>query len=186
MLKSRTEQFAVVVQQQADDATTRQQRLRQQQVVLTYNALRTMLGRTPGIGSTGAAVVFMADRVERSGNPRPDGDSIMIGPNAPFRAVEDGWKLVVITTTGQTLPTAPIYLDKPVHVDNLGANVDVARLEIRDQDDTPLYLGVGPATQTDNAREDKRRQIAEGGTTAEDPDEPPRVSYDDGISAPAR
>ena len=184
MLKSRTEQLAVVVQPPAEDATTRQQRLRQQQLVLTYNALRTMLGRTPGVGSTGAAVVFMADRVDGSGKHDPGGDSIKILPPAPFRAVEDGWKLWVITTTGQTLH-APMHRDKDrVQVDNLGANLDVARLEIRDHDHNPLYLGVGPATQTHNARKHKRRQIAEGGTTDEDPDEAPRVSYGDGISAP--
>jgi hypothetical protein len=185
MLKSRPEQVAVVVQPQAEDATTRQQRLRQQQLVLTYNALRTMLGRTPGVGSTGAAVVFIAERVGgSSGTFDPGGDSIKI-LSAPFRVVEDTWTLVVITTTGQTL-YAPMRGKLQVQVGHLGADLDIRRLEIQDEAKTPLFLGVGPATQTHNARKYKRRQIADGGTTAEDPDEAPRVSYDDGISAPTR
>ena len=194
MLKSRSEQLAVVVQPPAEDATTREQRLRQQQLVLTYNAFRTMLGRTPGTGSAGAAAVFMADRVSGTGEHHSDGgDSIEILFPAPFRAVEDGWTLVVITTTGQTL-YAPLHRDGVpvrVQVEHLGANLDVARLEIRDHDDNPLYLGVGPATQTQNALKHKRRQIAgqavepgDADTTDADPDQAPRVSYDDGISAP--
>jgi hypothetical protein len=195
MLKSRQEQVAVVVQPPAEDATTREQRLRQRQLVLTYNAFRTMLGRTPGTGSLGAAVVFMADRVDGAGKSAGHGDSINILRQAPFRSVEDGWKLVVITTTGQTL-YAPLHrhtVPVRVPVDGLGAHLDVARLEIRDHDDTPLYLGLGPATQTQNALQHKRRQIAgqaaepaDADTTDEDPDQAPRMSYDDGISAPNR
>jgi hypothetical protein len=188
MLRSRAEQVAVVVQPPAEDTTTREQRLRQQQLVLSYNAFRTLLGRAPTSGSPGAAVVFMADRVNGAGGHDPDGDSIKILSPAPFPAVEDGWTLMVITTTGQAL-CAPLHRDEvPVRVpvEHLGANLDVARLEIRDHHDNPLYLGVGPATHTHNAREHRRRQIAEGGTTAEDPDRAPRVSYDDGISAPTR
>jgi hypothetical protein len=192
MLKSRSEQLAVVVQPPAEDATTREQRLRQQQLVLTYNAFRTMLGRTPGTGSAGAAAVFMADRVNGTGEHHSDGgDSIEILFPAPFRAVEDGWTLVVITTTGQTL-YAPLHRDAVrVQVEHLSANLDVARLEIRDHDNNPLYLGLGPATQTQNARKHQRRQLAgqavepgDADTTDEDPDQAPRVSYDDGISAP--
>lgn len=195
MLKSRSEQLAVVVQPPAEDATTREQRLRQQQLVLSYNAFRTMLGRAPTSGSPGAAVVFIADRVNGAGEPHSDGDSIKILGPAPFVSVEDGWTLVVITSAGQTL-YAPMHRDKVparVQVEHLSANLDVARLEIRDHDDNPLYLGLGPATQTHNARKHKRREIAgqavepdEAAATAtdEDPDGAPRVSYDDGISAP--
>ncbi|MGZ4248404.1 MAG: hypothetical protein ACXVUE_08880 [Solirubrobacteraceae bacterium] len=189
MLKSRSEQLAVVVQPPAEDATTREQRLRQQQLVLTYNAFRTMLGRTPGTGSSGAAVVFMADRVDGAGKHDPDSDSIKILSPAPFRAVEDGWTLVLITTTGQTL-YAPMHRDKVparVQVEHLSGNLDVARLEIRDHDDNPLYLGLGPATQTHNARKHKRREIAGKAVEPADADmtdEDPRVSYHDGISAP--
>jgi hypothetical protein len=195
MVKSRSEQLAVVVQPPAEDATTREQRLRQQQLVLSYNAFRTVLGRAPTSGSPGAAVVFMADRVDGAGEHDSDGDSIKILAPAPFLFVEDGWTLVLITTTGQTL-YAPLHREKVpvrVQVEHLGANLDVARLEIRSHDDTPLYLGVGPATHTQNARKHKRRQIAgqavepaEDDTTADDPYRAPRVSYDDGISAPTR
>jgi hypothetical protein len=155
------ERIEVVVQPPAptaNDQITKEQRLRQQQLVLSYDAFRTMLGRAPTSGAPGAAVVFMADRVNGEGERDADGDSISILRPAPFAFVEDGWTLVVITTANQTL-RAPLHrhdLPARVQVEHLPGDIDISRLEIRDGNDDPLYLGVGPATQTHNALRHRR------------------------------
>lgn len=136
----------------ADDQITKEQRLRQRELVLSYNAFRTMLGRAPTSGAPGAAVVFIARRVNHKGQRDACGDCISIPGPAPFAAVEDGWTLVAITTANQTL-RAPLHRHKlpvDVQVEHLRADVDIGRLEIRDENDDPIYLGVGPATQTHN------------------------------------
>jgi hypothetical protein len=149
-----------------DDQITREQRLRQRQLVLSYDAFRTMLGRAPTSGSPGAAVVFMAMRVNDKGQRDACGDSIVIPRPAPFASVEDGWTLVAITTANQTL-RAPLHrhdLPTTVQVKHLRADVDIGRLEIRDASDDPLYLGVGPATQTHNV--ERHRRMHQGGEAA--------------------
>ncbi len=142
----------------ADDQITQEQRLRQRQLILSYNAFRTMLGRAPTSGAPGAAVVFMAVRVNRKGQPDPRGDSIKIPGPAPFASLEDGWTLVAITTTDQTLRAALHRDDLPstVQVEHLRAESDIGRLEIRNENDDPIYLGVGSATQTHNVERHRR------------------------------
>lgn len=173
----------VVVEQPpaADDQITREQRLRQRQLVLSYNAFRTMLGRAPTSGAPGAAVVFMAVRVNEQGQSDPCGDSIAIPRPAPFVSLEDGWTLVAITTANQTLRT-PLHrgeLSVRVQIEHLRADMDIARLEIRDANDDPLYLGIGPATQTHNAeRERRKRHAAEGAPPAERDDDAPGLHED--------
>jgi hypothetical protein len=150
----------IVIEQAApgDDLITREQRLRQRQLVLSYDAWRTMLGRAPTSGAPGAAAVFTALRVDDKNQPDEDGDSIRILVPAPFAIVEHGWTLAAITSTNHTLraklePHAPPFR---VQVPHLAADVDIRRLEIRDANDAPLYLGVGPATQTRNAERHRR------------------------------
>jgi hypothetical protein len=130
-----------------------------------------MLGRAPTSGAPGAAVVFMADRVRGNDGER-DGDSIVILRPAPFAFVEDGWTLVAITTTNQTLSASLSRQNLPatVPVEHLRADIDIARLEIRDANDTPLYLGVGPATQTQNALRHTRGRHGGGGHGPVEPD----------------
>jgi hypothetical protein len=145
----------IVIEQAApiEDPITREQRLRQRELVLTYDAWRTMLGRAPTSGAPGAAAVFTALRVNEKYQPKEYGDSIRILDPAPFAVVEHGWTLVAITTTNKTLraelkPCAPPFT---VRVPHLAPDVDIRRLEIRDANDDPIYLGLGPATQTHNA-----------------------------------
>ena len=156
LLARSRERLDVSIQQQppAEDPTTREQRLRQRELVLSYNGLRTMLGRAPTSGAPGAAVVFQAQRVTERGDPDPEGESILILGPAPFAAVEGGWTLVATTTQGQTLPAQLHQHDIPlrVQVPHLTAEIDIGRLEIRDQNGDPIFLGVGPVLQTDNAQ----------------------------------
>jgi hypothetical protein len=155
MRERKPERVEVVLEQpaRADDAVTREQRLRQRQLVLTYDAFRTMLGRAPTSGAPGAAAVFMAVRVNADGQRDDDADSILISGPAPFAVVEAGWTLVAITSTNQTLRAELERHGLPyrVQMEHLAARIDIRRLEIRDASDDPIYLGVGPATQTDNS-----------------------------------
>ena len=161
----------------ADDQITKDQRLRQRELVLSYNAFRTMLGRAPTSGAPGAAVVFIATRVNYEGQPDARGNWINIEGPAPFAAVEDGWTLVVITTANQTL-RAPLHhhgVPTPVQVKQLRAGVEIGRLQIRDENDDPIYLGVVPATQTHNVERHRRAQHAgEGAAPVEQGDDAPR------------
>src|SRR5262249_33691203 len=164
--EGRPERIVIEQAPPVKDPITREQRLRQRQLVLTYDGWRTMLGRAPTSGAPGAAVVFMAIRVDDKNQPDEDGDSIRILVPAPFAVVEHGWTLAAITNTNPTLradlePHAPPFR---VQVPHLAANVDIRRLEIRDGNDDPIYLGVGPATQTHNAarHRHKRHAAAEG------------------------
>jgi hypothetical protein len=191
MIASRPEQLVV---QSAEDATTKEQRLEQQQLVLTYNAFRTMLGRAPTSLSRGAAVVFMADRVDDRGQHDSDGDSILILSPAPFAVVKDGWKLVAITTRGEPLTESlrRHVIPVRVRVQDLAPDLDIARLEIRGPDDNPLFLGLGPATHTQNAKRHKGRhapgeaiESAEAGMADEDPDRAPPAPYEES-NAPTR
>jgi len=183
MSKSAAERIEVVVQPPApggDDQITKEQRLKQRQLILSYNAFRTMLGRAPSSGAPGAAVVFTAVRVNSEGQRDPGGDSILIGP-APFASVEDGWTLVATTTTNQTL-RAPLHRDKlpsRVQVEHLRADIDIGRLEIRDANDDPIYLGIGPATQTDNVERQRRmHHSGEGAAHVEREDDAPHPQED--------
>ena len=84
---------------------------------------------------------------------------------APFAAVEDGWTLVVITTAGQTL-YAPLSPRRavPVKVQSICAPTSTsAAWRSGTHDDDPLYLGVGPATQTHNARQTHATPDRRGG-----------------------
>jgi hypothetical protein len=155
-----------------EDAVTREQRLRQRELVLTYDAWRTMLGRAPTSGAPGAAAVFTAIRVDDKNQPDEDGDSIRILAPAPFAVAQHGWSLTAITSTNHSLraelePHAPPFR---VQVPHLAADVDIRRLEIRDANDNPIYLGVGPATQTHNAARyrHKRHVAPEGGEHGEE------------------
>jgi hypothetical protein len=170
-----------------DDQITREQRLRQRQLVLSYDAFRTMLGRAPTSGAPGAAVVFTAARVDDKGQRDPGGDSIVIPRPAPFAFVEDGWTLVAITTANQTL-RAPLHrhdLPVTVQVEHLRADIDIGRLEIRDANDDPIYLGVGLATQTQNV--ERRRRMHHGGEGAApvEEDDDPRQP-DEGLTTSTR
>jgi hypothetical protein len=130
-----------------------------------------MLGRAPTSGAPGAAAVFTAIRVDDKNQPDGDGDSIRILAPAPFAVAEHGWTLAAITNTNHTLraelePHAPPFR---VQVPHLAADVDIRRLEIRDANDDPIYLGVGPATRTHNATRHKypRHPAAEGAEPGE-------------------
>ncbi len=176
--EGKPERLEVVLQPPAggDDAISKEQRLRQRQLILTYNAFRTMLGRAPTSGAPGAAVVFMAVRVNDAGQRDDEGDSIVIPNPAPFAGVEDGWTLVAITSANQALRAALHHHDLPVRVpvDHLRANVDISRLEIRDANDDPIYLGVGPATETHNAeRHRRKRQTGEAAEPVDRDDDAP-------------
>jgi hypothetical protein len=163
--EGRPERIVIEQAPRVEDPITREQRLRQRELILTYDAWRTMLGRAPTSGAPGAAVVFTAIRVDDKNQPDEDGDSIRILVPAPFAVVEHGWTLAAITNTNHTLradlePHAPPFR---VQVPHLAADVDIRRLEIRDANDDPIYLGVGPATQTHNAaRHRHKRYAAEG------------------------
>jgi hypothetical protein len=122
----------------ADDYDTAE-RFEQRELVLSYDAWRTMLGRT------GAASVFQAERVfegEKSGE-------ILIYAS-PFTATGRGWTLAVSTTDGKSYE-----VDLPENEPSPGLRVPVpvppgsviGRLEIRDGRGYPLYLGLGPAVQ---------------------------------------
>lgn len=173
--EGKAEHVKVVVQPPAgaDDALTKEQRLKQRQLVLAYNAFRTMLGRAPTSGAPGAAVVFMALRVNDQGQRDDHGDSIWIPYPAPFASVEDGWTLVAITTTNQTLRAPLHHHDLPVRVqvEHLRANLDISRLEIRDANDDPIYLGVVPATPTGNDERDRRKRHPGEAADPADPDD---------------
>jgi hypothetical protein len=115
--------------------------------------------------------VFTAIRVDDKNQPDGDGDSIRILAPAPFAVAEHGWTLAAITNTNHTLraelePHAPPFR---VQVPHLAADVDIRRLEIRDANDDPIYLGVGPATRTHNATRHKypRHPAAEGAEPGE-------------------
>jgi hypothetical protein len=131
------------------------------ELLLTYNAFRTMLGRAPTAFARGAASIFIAERVDGQGNRDDEGDSIKILSPAPFAGTEDKWTLVAFTTGDKPLSVSLYAKKLPdiVQVPHLASDIDILRLEIRDKNGDPLYLGLGPAVQTRNAQrhEDQRK-----------------------------
>lgn len=105
-------------------------------LVLMFDTWRTMLGRS------GAASVFLAERVEKG-----HGDQIRI-THAPFRGTRPEWTLVAIDMQAgelrAALPAAP-GLPVLVTVDGLTRTTQLARLEIRDERGLPRWMGLGPA-----------------------------------------
>lgn len=127
------------------------------ELVLTYNAFRTMLGRAPTAFAPGAASVFIAERVNNHGSRNDEGDSIKIVSPAPFAATESDSTLVAVTTENKTLSASlPTHsLPVTVHVPGLDPGTDILRLEIFDNNGDPIFLGLGPAVQTQNAQRHK-------------------------------
>ncbi|HEY4830522.1 MAG TPA: hypothetical protein VIH85_27395 [Solirubrobacteraceae bacterium] len=126
------------------------ERLEQRELVLTYDAWRTMLGRT------GTASMFQADR-EFGDDDDPDKIWILAGH---FEETGRGWTLVVTTEDGKVAEADVPAGERPPRVVvpvSLPRVSQIRRLEIRDGRGYPLYLGLGPALQTQN------RQLARGG-----------------------
>ena len=133
----------------------------------------------------------------RTAPDEPDATVTRSGSSALRRSssVEDGWTLVVITSTGQTCarPSTETRSRPGYRCTSERADLDIARLEIRDHERRPAVPRARSGhtdpqrTQTQAAEiagQAVERDEAAATATDEDPDGAPRVSYDDGIMQP--
>ncbi len=128
-----------------------EERLAQRELALAYDAWRTLLGRS------GAFAVFLAERVGEKHEPNAEGNFLLIR-SAPFAGTNAGWTLVahiagLADPVHERLPDEGLPV--VVAVPHLRADQDLTRLEIRDRNGRPRYVGVGPALQTNNQERDR-------------------------------
>jgi hypothetical protein len=130
-----------------------EERLAQRELALTYDAWQTLMARPR------AASVFVAERVDKEQKRSAGGEYVMITA-APFAASKADWTLVahiagLADPVQHQMPDGSLPV--PVLVPHLTPERDLTRLEIRDRQGRPRYLGVGPALQTNNQARPRER-----------------------------